>query len=105
MQQPKGILLYGQPSGLGNAFFSMVNRILSSHSDIRVAIISGIIKIRTLGESNYRNSVHHQRHGQKEERYLLFVQTLPEETLWYEIEYYCTMHGQHSSGWGGEDCK
>jgi len=32
----------------------MFNRILSSHSDIRVPIISGIVKIRALGESFFK---------------------------------------------------
>jgi len=32
----------------------MVNRILSSHSDFRVPIISGIVKIRALGESFFQ---------------------------------------------------
>jgi len=37
----------------------MVNRIFSSHSDVRVPIISGIAKIRALGESFFEQ-LHNQ---------------------------------------------
>ena len=38
----------------GERIFSMVNRILSSHSDVRAPIISGIVKIRALGEGFFK---------------------------------------------------
>jgi len=38
----------------GEIIFLMVNRILSSHSDFRVPLISGIVKIRALGESFFK---------------------------------------------------
>jgi len=43
----------------GERIFSIVNRILSSHSDVRVPIISGIVKIRALGESLFKQ-LHNQ---------------------------------------------
>jgi len=61
----------------GEHIFLMVNRILSSHSDVRAPMISGIVKIRALGKassSNCTTIMHHQRHGQKQERCLLLVQ-------------------------------
>jgi len=39
--------------------FLMVNRILSSHSDVRAPIISGIVEIRALGESFFKQ-LHNQ---------------------------------------------
>jgi len=38
----------------GECIFLMVNRILSSHSDIRAPIISGIVKMRAVGESFFK---------------------------------------------------
>jgi len=43
----------------GELIFSMANRILSSHSDVRAPIISGTVKIRALCESFFK-----QLHGQ-----------------------------------------
>jgi len=49
----------------------IVNRILSSHSDVRAPIISGIVKIRTLSESFFK-SLHDQfASPEMQERYLL----------------------------------
>jgi len=45
----------------GEHVFPMVIRILSSHSDVRAPIISGMVKIRALGKSsssNYTSSMH-----------------------------------------------
>jgi len=38
----------------GERIFLMANRILSSHSDFRAPIISGIVKIRALGKSFFK---------------------------------------------------
>jgi len=38
----------------GECIFLMVSRILSSHSNVRAPIISGIVKIRALGESFFK---------------------------------------------------
>jgi len=43
----------------GECIFPMVNRILSSYGDVRAPIISGIVKIRALGKSFFKQLHNH----------------------------------------------
>ncbi len=40
----------------GERIFSTVNRVLSSHGEVRAPIIAGIVKIRALGEAFFKQA-------------------------------------------------